>query len=59
MTSVWNRLKNEKTAVNMPEEYRDKKIKIICNDCGLECETEFHVVGLECHHCGSFNTQRN
>lgn len=59
MTSVWNRLKHEKTVVNMPEEYRDKKIKIICNDCGQECETEFHIVGLECHHCGSFNTQRN
>jgi RING finger and CHY zinc finger domain-containing protein 1 len=59
MGPVWTRLKNEKNAIDMPDEYRNKKINIVCNDCSQVCETEFHVVGLECHHCGSFNTQRN
>ena len=58
MTSVWNRMKIEKNLVLMPEEYRETKIRISCQDCGLESETVFHVVGLECSSCGSFNTQR-
>ena len=59
LTRYWATLKNEKNMTPMPEEYLDKKIDIVCNDCSCKGTTEFHVVGLECHHCGSFNTQRN
>lgn len=59
MTNTWSRLKREKNMTPMPDKYKNLKIKIACNDCSKESETEFHIVGLECHKCGSFNTQRN
>ena len=57
MSPVWTAMKAEKAIVQMPEEYRDTKVKIACNDCGEESNTVFHVVGNECMSCGSFNTQ--
>ena len=29
-----------------------------CRDCSQETETGFHVVGLKCTNCGSYNTVR-
>jgi len=42
----------------MPEEYRLKRVKVSCNDCGQESSTPFHIVGLKCSQetCGSYNT---
>jgi RING finger/CHY zinc finger protein 1 len=42
----------------MPEEYRLKRVKILCNDCQQESVTPFHIVGLKCseNDCGSYNT---
>jgi RING finger/CHY zinc finger protein 1 len=32
----------------MPEEYRDKRVRIRCNECRQESVTPFHVFGLKC-----------
>lgn len=33
-------------------------VPIHCVDCEQNCETKFHYIGLECLHCGGFNTFR-
>jgi len=42
----------------MPEEFRDKKVHILCNQCCQKSETNFHILGLKCSHCGSYNTKQ-
>ena len=58
MTLQWTQLRNEILHTPMPEEYANKMVKISCNDCNIESDTLFHVLGLECKKCGSFNTQQ-
>jgi hypothetical protein len=43
----------------MPEECK-MIVRILCNDCNQETDTDFHIDGLECRNdtCGSFNTRR-
>lgn len=33
-------------------------VSIYCNDCNKKSDTLYHVFGLECKNCGSFNTQQ-
>jgi RING finger/CHY zinc finger protein 1 len=42
----------------MPDEYKDLKINVLCNDCNKKSEVLFHVVGSKCTHCRSYNTSR-
>ena len=42
----------------MPEEYKDKKIVILCNDCHAKSSVPFHVWGGKCKSCTSYNTTR-
>ena len=46
-------------ATQMPEEYRDVTCEILCNDCTRYSTVLYHVLGLECPECGSFNTRRS
>ena len=32
----------------MPEEYRNAKVYVFCNDCGQESAVPFHVLGGKC-----------
>lgn len=41
----------------MPEELRDKVVKIICNDCGETSSCNFHYHGHKCSKCTSYNTK--
>lgn len=41
----------------MPDEYKDKKVTIYCNECQSKSETNFHIIGHKCQACGSYNTQ--
>lgn len=43
----------------MPEEYKDAKVKIHCNDCSKKSVVPFHVLGGKCQHCRSYNTMRD
>lgn len=40
----------------MPQEFKDKTVFIICNECNTKTEVEFHIFGLNCKECGSYNT---
>jgi len=42
----------------MPEEYRDKQVHIQCNDCSAKSRVAFHIFGLKCGGCGSYNTTK-
>uniref|UniRef100_M1D153 Zinc finger family protein n=2 Tax=Solanum TaxID=4107 RepID=M1D153_SOLTU len=41
----------------MPEDLRDKKVWILCNDCNDTTEVSFHIIGQKCRHCESYNTR--
>ncbi|AYV83817.1 MAG: CHY zinc finger family protein [Hyperionvirus sp.] len=51
-------LEQEILATPMPDEYKDKKVNIICNDCGSKSQTSFHIFGHKCQKCNSFNTDQ-
>ncbi|KAK0095555.1 hypothetical protein PV326_008023 [Microctonus aethiopoides] len=58
MTEVWEFLDVEVSHKPMPPEYKDYKAEILCKDCHEESTVKFHVVGLKCLNCGSYNTCR-
>ncbi len=42
----------------MPDDYKDTKVIILCNDCHEESEVNFHIIGLKCTNCSSYNTRK-
>jgi hypothetical protein len=40
----------------MPDEYRDNRAYIFCNDCNSRSITKYHWLGLKCAICESYNT---
>ncbi|KAK9945508.1 hypothetical protein M0R45_011021 [Rubus argutus] len=57
MTRFWNILDLEIAATPMPEEYQ-YEVTILCNDCVTTCSVAFHILGLKCTNCSSYNTRR-
>lgn len=48
----------EETKDNLPQELKDKKVTILCNDCLKKTEDiNFHPIGMKCAHCSSYNTK--
>eukprot|EP00123_Amoebidium_parasiticum_P015424 comp22966_c0_seq1/m.36474 comp22966_c0_seq1/g.36474 ORF comp22966_c0_seq1/g.36474 comp22966_c0_seq1/m.36474 type:complete len:359 (-) comp22966_c0_seq1:402-1478(-) len=41
----------------MPDEYRESRAKISCNDCEMRSEAPFHFSYHKCQECGSYNTK--
>tara|TARA_Y100000590_G_scaffold463526_1_gene630505 strand:- start:1314 stop:2222 length:909 start_codon:yes stop_codon:yes gene_type:complete len=56
LKSHWNYLKELIKQRPMPEEYKDWKVKIFCNDCEKKCIVSKHFIGNECNNCNSYNT---
>jgi RING finger and CHY zinc finger domain-containing protein 1 len=52
------RLDKEIAETDMPEEYREIMLQILCNECEQKSEAKFHIFGLKCGQCGSYNTKR-
>ena len=42
----------------MPEEYKNTKMLVMCNDCLLKSRVPFHIIGGKCKKCKSYNTTR-
>lgn len=42
----------------LPPELEDQDVYIVCQDCRLKSRTKFHLAGLKCDTCGSYNTAR-
>jgi RING finger/CHY zinc finger protein 1 len=58
-SSYWELLDREIELHPVPEEYKGWRADIMCNDCSLPSQgIPFHLIGLKCTHCGSYNTQR-
>ncbi|CAL5347055.1 unnamed protein product [Camellia sinensis] len=53
----WKIIEEEIEATVMLEDFRYKKVWILCNDCNDTTEVFFHIVGQKCSHCKSYNTQ--
>ncbi|XP_039058242.1 E3 ubiquitin-protein ligase MIEL1-like isoform X2 [Hibiscus syriacus] len=49
MSRTWKRIDEE--------DYRYKKVWILCNDCNDTTEVLFHIIGQKCSHCKSYNTR--
>lgn len=57
MSRFWELLDQEIFLTPMPEEYRHKKVWVLCNDCGRTSNVNYHVIGHKCSGCGSYNTR--
>lgn len=58
MDTVWDNLDAEVAQTQMPQRYRKCYARILCNDCHNTTLTRFHLLGLKCGQCGSYNTAR-
>ncbi|KAJ1689450.1 hypothetical protein LUZ63_013605 [Rhynchospora breviuscula] len=58
MSRVWEKLDTEIAATPMPELYQNKMVRILCNDCGIISEVQFHVLAQKCSNCKSYNTRK-
>uniref|UniRef100_A0A0C9RML4 TSA: Wollemia nobilis Ref_Wollemi_Transcript_10631_761 transcribed RNA sequence n=1 Tax=Wollemia nobilis TaxID=56998 RepID=A0A0C9RML4_9CONI len=58
MSKVWEKLDEEVASTPMPKSYQNKKIWILCNDCGATSEVKFHIVAQKCLNCNSYNTRQ-
>lgn len=56
MESQFRRLDRHIEEQPMPEEYRDNRAYIFCNDCNDRSITSYHWLGLKCSLCESYNT---
>ncbi|EXJ86102.1 hypothetical protein A1O1_06471 [Capronia coronata CBS 617.96] len=56
MESQFRRLDKHIEEQPMPEEYRDNRAYIFCNDCNSRSVTKYHWLGLKCAICDSYNT---
>ncbi|KIW91306.1 uncharacterized protein Z519_08202 [Cladophialophora bantiana CBS 173.52] len=56
MESQFRRLDRHIEEQPMPEEYRDNRAYIFCNDCNSRSVTKYHWLGLKCSICESYNT---
>nr|XP_002131327.1 RING finger and CHY zinc finger domain-containing protein 1 [Ciona intestinalis] len=56
MKNTWTMIDEEIANTPMPPEYADHKVWILCRDCQEVSEVKFHVLGLKCMKCNSYNT---
>ncbi|KAK1892926.1 RING finger and CHY zinc finger domain containing protein 1 [Dissostichus eleginoides] len=55
----WKQIDKEISLSPMPTEYQGATVKILCNDCQTHCTVPFHVLGMKCTGCGSYNTAQD
>ncbi|CAK0772451.1 hypothetical protein CVIRNUC_003964 [Coccomyxa viridis] len=58
LAAIWRRVDEEVASTPMPEEYACWVAHILCNDCNQAGQVPFHILGLKCPHCSSYNTRR-
>ena len=56
METQFLKLEREIEAQPMPEEFRDTKAWVACNDCLAKTKVKYHWLGLKCAVCDSYNT---
>eukprot|EP00252_Welwitschia_mirabilis_P010382 TRINITY_DN23625_c0_g1_i1.p1 TRINITY_DN23625_c0_g1~~TRINITY_DN23625_c0_g1_i1.p1 ORF type:complete len:268 (+),score=21.10 TRINITY_DN23625_c0_g1_i1:130-933(+) len=58
MSRIWEQLDLEIAATPMPEDYQNKMVWILCNDCNAFSEVQFHIIAQKCLKCNSYNTRQ-
>lgn len=58
MDADWQRLDAEIAVTPMPQDYANWRVDVLCNDCNKPSKVQFHILGLKCSHCRSYNTRR-
>nr|XP_043610719.1 E3 ubiquitin-protein ligase RZFP34 isoform X2 [Erigeron canadensis] len=58
LSDMWEKLDLEVGATPMPENYHNKMVWILCNDCEKISNVQFHIVGQKCLECNSYNTRQ-
>ena len=58
MDADWRRLDAEIAVTPMPQDYANWRVDVLCNDCNKPSKVQFHILGLKCSHCRSYNTRR-
>lgn len=56
VTDIWKRLDEIVGQTECEENFRNIKLKILCRDCHKESEARYHIIGIKCGECGSYNT---
>ena len=56
METQFLKLERAIEAQPMPEEFRDTKAWVACNDCLAKTKVKYHWLGLKCAVCDSYNT---
>ena len=46
------------SVTQMPDEYKDTKVDILCNECNTKSNVNFHFYGLKCPECETYNTRQ-
>ncbi|MEJ1274765.1 ring finger and CHY zinc finger domain containing 1 [Cricetulus griseus] len=59
MSRYWRQLDNEVAQTPMPSEYQNVTVDILCNDCNERSTVQFHILGMKCKHCDSYNTAQD
>lgn len=59
MKDIWAIYDREISETPMPEEYVDLFATIQCRDCFKSTLSPFHIMGMKCEDCGSYNTVRD
>lgn len=57
-SAYWAALDRQAQQNPCPPEYAGWSADLLCNDCLADSIVPFHVVGLKCSQCGSYNTRR-
>ena len=58
-SSYWDAMDREIENTPVPDEYKTSTADVSCNDCSEQTlDIPFHLIGLKCKACGSYNTQR-
>tara|TARA_B100001094_G_C18106023_1_gene758408 strand:- start:409 stop:1257 length:849 start_codon:yes stop_codon:yes gene_type:complete len=56
LTEHWKQIDKYMETQQLPEEYKNKVSKIICNDCNIKSEVPYHFFYHKCIKCNGYNT---
>ncbi|KAK4818330.1 hypothetical protein QYF61_011086 [Mycteria americana] len=56
MTRYWRHLDDKVAQTPMPPECQNMMVEILCNDCNARSTVQFHLLGMKCKNCESYNT---
>ncbi|KAJ6660497.1 hypothetical protein lerEdw1_017494 [Lerista edwardsae] len=59
MTPYWRQLDDEVAQTPMPAEYQNMTVEILCSDCTSRSRVQFHILGMKCRNCDSYNTTQD